>query len=141
MKSTTRRVATRTASLEMRNRDGLGSSLTNGTELLCRQLEPSIVNAAGSESDAAYGNENGRRNDAGLGRDRIISQERYSWSRWPTARSCAFGSSNYRPLTRRTTHLHFTRLTRFVFKSGAYNRPTDRNWLKSLCWLKDQAQC
>ncbi len=35
----------------MRNRDGVGSSLTNGTEL----LEPSIVTAAGSESDTAYG--------------------------------------------------------------------------------------
>ncbi len=57
--STPRRVVTRTASEEMKNRDGLGSSLTNGTELLRRQFEPSIVNAAGSESDAAYGNENG----------------------------------------------------------------------------------
>ncbi len=71
MTSTTRRVATRTASEEMRNRDGLGSSLTNGTELLRRQLEPSIVNAAGSESDATYRNENGQRNGEGLGRDHL----------------------------------------------------------------------
>ncbi len=59
--NTTRRVATRTASDEMRNRDGVGSSLTDGTELLCRQFEPSIVNVAGSESDTACGNVNGRR--------------------------------------------------------------------------------
>ncbi len=81
MTNTARRVATRTASDEMRNRDGVGSSLANRTELLCRQLEPSIVNAAGSASDAAYGNVNGRRNGEGLGRGRIISRKRYSSSR------------------------------------------------------------
>ncbi len=60
MTNTARRVATRTASDEMMNRDGVGSSLTNGPELLYRQLEPSIINAAGSESDSAYGDVNGR---------------------------------------------------------------------------------
>ncbi len=99
--------------------------MTNGTELLCRQLEPPIVNAAGKvssrESDAAYGDGNGRRNGDELERDRVTSRKRYSRSHWRTARSCVFGSSNYRPLTRRTKHLHFTRLTRLDFNSGPYN--------------------
>ncbi len=64
---------------------------------------------------------NGERSDEQLGRDSIISWRRYSWSRWATVRSCVFGSSNDRPLTRRTKHLHVTRLTRLEFKPGAYN--------------------
>ncbi len=73
------------------------------------------------EHDVTCSDANGERSDEQLGRDRVSSWKRYSWSRWPTVWSCVFGSSNDRPLTRRTKHLHVTRLTVLEFKSGAYN--------------------